>query len=275
MVKSQCLVLALTILLVSCTPTTSEPDTPIAIMLTSTPESTLVSPTVILPTMFPTEIVAGLTVVTRKVWGAPENEPLHFRTWQGEAFNALTMGQGEDITFHWLNDILGMELDVGNDKYIVQEIYNNDGAGQVLLTLNGKEIYKIDAGHASPISALRGIWAYDNHWVLETNYYTDDTPFHGKISQDGILLNDANGYEEAFNFQIINGRPFYFSKQNGLIDAWFDGQLIPLGYDEIPHYSCCSAAEYNPRMWKNMVAFFGIRGKEWYFVQIGTPDSFR
>lgn len=275
MVKWLAFVLAASVLLTSCVPTTSVLVTPTIAVPTSMPVPTLARPTTVTPTMFPTQTVAGLMVVTREVWGAPENEPLRFRTWQGESFTASTMGQGDEFTFHWLDTILGMELNAGNGKYIAQEIYNNDGIGQVLLELNGKEIYKIDAGHASPISALRGLWAYDNHWVLETNYYTDDMPINGKITQDGVLLNDANGYEEAFNFQTIHGRPFYFFEQDGMIDAWYDGQIISLGYDEIPHYSCCSAAEFNPRMWKNMVAFFGLRGKKWFFVQVGTPDSFK
>ena len=275
MIKKLVYVLVVSVLLASCAPATPVQVVPTGAVSTSTPVPTSTPSEIVTATMFPPETVAGLTVITRKVWGAPEMDPLRFRTWQGESFDALTMGWGDDFTFHWLNDILGMELDVGNDKYIAQEIYNNDGIGQVALTLNGDEIYKIDAGHGSPISALRGIWSYDDHWVLETNYYTDETPFNGRISQDGILLNDANGYEEAFNFQTVNGRPFYFFKKDGSIDAWYDGQIIPLGYEKIPHYSCCSEAELNPRMWKNMVAFFGIRGKEWYVVQIGTPDSFQ
>lgn len=270
MAKKLYLVLAAVVLLVACVPSKQMIVAP-----TSTVVAPLAEPTTIPPTVLPTQTAAGLVIVTRKVWGAPELDPLKFRTWQGESFTAPTMGHGDEFTFNWLNNVLGMELDVGSDKYIGQEVYDNDGVGQVVLTRNGQEIYKIDAGHGSPISALRGLWAYDDHWVLETNYYTDDKPFNGKITQDGVLLNDANEYEEAFNFQTINGRPFYFFKKDGIINASYDGQLIPLGYEKIPHYSCCSEGETNPRMWKNMVAFFGIRGKEWHFVQIGTHDSFK
>lgn len=270
MAKKLYLVLAVAVLLAACAQVTQATAVPTSIMAIPS-----VEPTAIPPTMLPTQTAAGLMIVTRKVWGAPELDPLKFRTWQGESFTAPTMGKGDEFTFHWLNDVLGMELDVGSDKYIGEEIYNNDGIGQVLLTRDGQEIYKIDAGHASPVSALRGIWAYDTHWVLETNYYTDDTPFNGKITQDGVSLNDANGYEEAFNFQTINGRPFYFFQKDGLINASYDGQLISLDYEKIPHYACCSGGETNPRIWKNMVAFFGVRGKEWYFFQIGTPDSFK
>jgi hypothetical protein len=243
---------------------------------TAIPLKSRVVVTANVPALSSTETVAGLSMITREIkGGAPDTDPLHFVTTSGESFDFLNMGQGDRFIYHWLNPAeAGLEVDLGGDKYIAKESYDNDGFGRVILMKNAGEIYRIDVGHGSPILALRGLWLYDDHWVLETNYYLDENPFNGKITEDGVLLNKKYGDEEMFGFQTIGGHPFYFFRKNGRIDAWYDGNLIPLGYEKIPHYSCCSPAELNPQARKNMVSFFGVRGTVWYFVQLGLPGTF-
>jgi hypothetical protein len=221
--------------------------------------------------------IAGLVIMSWELATPPEFDPLKFITKDGAIHTSQEMGKGEPVTYNWISSgAIGMETMLGNKKLVASLNYNQDYTqGWVAVSLDSQEIYRINTGKASPISDLRNITAYDNHWVLETNHYTDDTPFNGKITEDGILLNDKYGYEEAFNFQTINEKPLYLFKRNGKIDLWFDGQQIPLDFDQIPHYSCCSEGELNPRQWTTMLAFFGARGKIWYFVQIGTPDSFK
>ena len=147
----------------------------------------------------------------------------------------------------------------------------------VTVTRNGQLIYRVPVGNSSPIGSLRGLWTYAGHWALETAYVTNrqtgneiDSQAAGQITVDGILLNRQSGYQEAFGFQLLDGKPFYFSKQDDKINANYDGQQIPLGYDELPHYNCCSAATLNPKMARNMVAFFARRGGTWYYVELGA-----
>jgi hypothetical protein len=147
----------------------------------------------------------------------------------------------------------------------------------VTLTSNGSSIYRIPVGDSSPIDSLRGLWTYDGHWALETAYVTThqngneiDSQATGQISIDGQLLNEQLGYQEAFGFQTMHGKPFYFFKQNGTIGVSYDNVAVPLGYDEILHYSCCSGATLNPRVAQNMVAFFARKGIPWYYVEIGV-----
>jgi hypothetical protein len=167
---------------------------------------------------------------------------------------------------------------LGTDQLVAFENYNQTGSeGWVTLTRAGKEIYKISIGQGSPINGLRGVWVYDNHWALETANVTERTEGNtiysdavGQVAVDGVLLNDQLGYEEAFGFQTIHGKPFYFFKRDGKINASYDGVEIQLGYDEIPHYGCCSAATLNPSMFQNMVAFFARKGEAWYYAEIGV-----
>lgn len=172
---------------------------------------------------------------------------------------------------------VGVCATLGTDQLVANEEYNNLGQGHVTVTRNGEEVYKISVGQGSPINGLRGLWIYDNHWALETANVTNRTDGNsissdaiGQISVDGILLNNQLGYEEAFGFQTIHGKPFYFFKRDGKINASYDGVEIQLGYDQIPHYGCCSAATLNPSIFQNMVAFFGRKGETWYYAEIGV-----
>jgi hypothetical protein len=153
-------------------------------------------------------------------------------------------------------------------------------AVNVTVTKNGSPIYKIPVGNSSPIGSVRGLWVYGDHWALETAFVTNnqidneiDSQAVGQVSIDGILLNKQYGYQEAFGFQTLHGKPFYFFKQDGKIDISYNGVEIPTGYDEIPHYGCCSAATLNPRVYQNMTAFFARKGSIWYYIEIGIFDS--
>ena len=172
---------------------------------------------------------------------------------------------------------LGRCARLGTDTLVAQEDFNNIGFGHVTLTRNGHKIYKISIGHGSPIDGLRGLWTYDDHWALETAYVTERTEGNtiysdavGQVTVDGVLLNNQSGYEEAFGFQTIHGKPFYFFKREGKINASYNRVEIQLGYDEIPHYGCCSGATLNPSMFQNMVAFFARKGETWYYAEIGV-----
>jgi hypothetical protein len=149
--------------------------------------------------------------------------------------------------------------------------------GTVTLTSNGEPIYQIPVGDSSPIGSLRGLWVYDQHWALETAYVTTrqvgneiDSQATGQISIDGQLLNEQLGYQEAFGFQTMHGKPFYFFERDNEIGVSYDSVEIPLGYTEVLHYGCCSAASLNPLTTPNMVAFFARKGSTWYYVEIGV-----
>lgn len=156
-------------------------------------------------------------------------------------------------------------------------------SSSVEVSHNGEIIYIIPVGTASTeaIPNLWGLWAYDNHWVLEVAHATQKGVFSdaigpdvlGEIIQDGISLNKQHGYQETFGFQLMKGKPFYFFKKQGWFGISYDHREIPLGYAQIPHYRCCSASALNPRSAENMVAFFARRGTVrpvWHYVEIGV-----
>ncbi len=153
------------------------------------------------------------------------------------------------------------------------------GKREVRVMQGDEVIYAIQAGHSSPFASFQGLWAYDEHWVLEIAYVvaslspdsnTVSSDIKGKIVDTSMLLNDKYGYDEAFGFQLIAGRPFYFFKRAGSIWISYADQELDLGYTEIPHYRCCSGGELNPLKSETMVAFFAQRDAVWYYVELGV-----
>jgi hypothetical protein len=235
------------------------------------------------PSALPSPIAnaAGLIIVTREIQSWINGDSLDFVTVDGTEYTSSTIGTGSSFSPSTVGPSNGeLRAKVGNDLLTAVLSYNHDySQSWVIVQRNGIETYRISTGPASPVEPLRGFWSYDSHWVLEVapiiekkignNGIEIDTK--GQLIEDGRSLNSQYGYEEAFNFQTLGGRPFYFFQKNGRIDAWFDGQVVPLGYDNISHYGCCSAAQGNPRMFTNLIVFFGSRGQADYFVQISLP----
>ena len=171
----------------------------------------------------------------------------------------------------------GLCVTLGSDQLFATEGWTDPNDGDVIVTRNGQQVYKVSVGSASPVTALRGLWAYDDHWAVETALVNNQqsgnevTAFAtGQVAVDGSSLNDQLGYEEAFGFQTLGGKPFYFFQREGKIDANYAGVEIPLGYDEITHYNCCSASSLNPTIYPNLVTFFGRKGETWYYAEIGV-----
>jgi hypothetical protein len=141
---------------------------------------------------------------------------------------------------------------------------------QIVKVSTPKEtIFTTSAGMPSPIMPLQGLWTYGRHWALEIFYATPDV-WTGQIFIDGALLNQERDYDEAFGFQLLYGKPFYFFQRNGLIGVSYDGQEANLDYTSILHYLCCAESVLNPIPAENMVAFFAQRGADWYYVELGA-----
>jgi hypothetical protein len=220
------------------------------------------------------ESSAGLVVVTQELSGQPTLDPLSATTVEGEILSRQDMIIGKPFQYQWLDDSPGMWAMLGNGKLVASEQWGDVGSqGYVTVTRDGEEIYRIDTGTPSPISYLQGFFVYDGHWVLETNHYNDDDPYGGQLTVDGVLLNEQEGYEKAFNAQTIDGKLFYLFQRDGKIDAWYDGQVISLGYDSVWHYACCSGGEMDPVQGLDAVSFFGVRDGTWYLTEIGTPAA--
>ncbi len=107
---------------------------------------------------------------------------------------------------------------------------------------------------------LQSFQVWQNHWLMEVRAF---------LIQDGVILNDTLGYEEIYDWQLFNGKPFYFFRKGPRVGISYDGQVQPVYYDEVAHYMCCGYAGDNPYNNGSMIHFFALREGTWYFVQIG------
>jgi hypothetical protein len=130
-------------------------------------------------------------------------------------------------------------------------------------------LFTTPAGLPSPALPLQGLWTHDGHWALEVLLTTPDT-WAGQVFEDGELVNQGKGYDEAFGYQLLADRPFFFFQRNGVIGVEYDDQDAELGYTLVPHYRCCSESALNPVQAEEMVAFFAVRDGVWYFVELGA-----
>lgn len=222
----------------------------------------------------------GLVIEEHALQGPPQNEPLTFFPLEGSQEEILQKHATQRSEYFSNNSNSTVTL---NEHTLTTKEVGDTEQGYIVVESDGAEIYRINVGMGSPISPLQGLWVYDGHWVLETARVSNTetvenglTSVHsfalGQIVVDGVLLNKSLAYEEVFGFQTIDGKPFYFYRSNEEIGISYDGQEMMLGYEEIPHYGCCSAAEVNPRAAQNMVAFFARKGDVWYYVEIGVFD---
>ena len=140
---------------------------------------------------------------------------------------------------------------------------------QVVQLLEGENtIFSVEAGLPSPALPLQSLWTFDDHWVLEI-LFAEEEIWQGRIYQDGDLLNETQAYQEAFGFQLLSGKPFYFYRNSAGLGYAYSGIETALPYDEILHYGCCSAASLNPIHAENMVAFYALAGADWFYVELG------
>ena len=129
-------------------------------------------------------------------------------------------------------------------------------------------IFTTDAGLPSPALPVQGLWSYEDHWALEI-LLADQEIWKGKLYLDGELLNQSRNYQEAFGFQLLNGKPFYFYQKGNQLGFSYTGQETDLPYDQIEHYNCCSASTLNPIQAEELAAFFARKGEDWFYVELG------
>jgi hypothetical protein len=158
------------------------------------------------------------------------------------------------------------DWDMGASQFIPPVFYGEvllsvswDGQrSQVLLQLEGPQLYAFSAAYlvAPPV---KGLWSWEDRWLLEVD---------GFLTQDGENLNERLGYEEIFGWQVLHDKPFYYFRKGPRVGISYDGQVLPLYYDDIPHYRCCEPAAFNNAGNDDMVWFYGLREGIWYYVEI-------
>lgn len=166
---------------------------------------------------------------------------------------------------------------VGDSLLSVERTNVSMGVSDLRVYLDNDLVYTSQYNSVSTYEFFDGPRTYGNHWalvLLDAKPNAEQGPIpYDRLILDGHDVNGTKGYEQSFQFALLDGRPFYFYQKDGKIGISFDGQEIAKGYDEIPHYQCCISALLNPGISMNMVWFFARRGNDWYYVEAYIPGQ--
>jgi hypothetical protein len=122
-----------------------------------------------------------------------------------------------------------------------------------------------DRGTESLPTGIKRFGSWRDHWILNFNSF---------LIQDGENVNKKLGFGEIFGWTLVNDKPVYFFRKGARFGVSYDGQALPLQYEDIPHDLCCdrgtvpTPARNNPLLLGNFARFYGKRDGVWYYVLV-------
>jgi hypothetical protein len=240
---------------------------------------------------------SGLIIDAYELEGPPETEPLTFTLVSDKSLEQILAMHEEDrkqrfADISFIDNAytgamsFGMKVQFGESELVAVEKYTKPdeakpdslATGTVEVFLNDEVIYSVVPRDGNPVT-LRGLWSSNQDWILEYAYISQifnevensaSFDFIGHLVKNGVSLNEQYSYEEAFGFQWMQGKPFYFFEKNGQIGVSFDENETMLGFEKVEHYGCCSAGFLNPTPSQNMLSFFAQKDNTWFYVEIGV-----
>jgi len=63
---------------------------------------------------------------------------------------------------------------------------------------------------------------------------------------------------------------FFFKKDGGKVRVSYDGQVLPMQYDEVFRWGCCGGEGFDPTSNHWMAYFYGKRDGHWHYVEMGV-----
>jgi hypothetical protein len=114
-----------------------------------------------------------------------------------------------------------------------------------------------------PVPPLITAWVYERHWIIQS--YCNDV---FDVIWDGQSINETNGYESSFAFQLMDGEPFYLFKRDSKVWVFYNNEVVLLSYDEVFLRYCCMTFP-PPLHYENMITFYAKEGDQLYYVVIG------
>ncbi len=181
---------------------------------------------------------------------------------------------------NWPNEMLHGPVPFRGAALTAAEYRRYDGTfhrvlGKVLL--GETVLLEVPEEHAALDRMFRALDATETDWYVEVGHQVvldfglgPNFCLLGDVVQNGESLSERYGYREAYGFQLLSGKPFYFINWDGHLGFSFDGRVSWLGFDEIPRYAEEYGGAVSPtQQWENAAAFFARRGDHWYYVEIG------
>lgn len=100
---------------------------------------------------------------------------------------------------------------------------------------------------------------WNGHWVLEAG---------NVLVIDGEEPYQKLGFQQIFMWNLVKDKPAFFFQKGSKFGISYDGQILPLQYDEIANGLCCEASGNNPYIGSDFARFLGKRNGVWYYVLV-------
>ena len=102
--------------------------------------------------------------------------------------------------------------------------------------------------------------SWNGHWIFAVDDF---------VVQDGVVLNQKLGYQEIFGWGLVNDKPLYFFRKGARVGISYDGQILPLQYDNVTHgYACCGSPPDGIGIYLDDYGlhFYAERDGAWHYV---------
>lgn len=173
----------------------------------------------------------------------------------------------------------------GKDEFVTFEESGENGSYTIGVKKNGEPVFTLpwvttseDLGSAMILGVIRSFEKIGDSWLLEAvreaeeaeQSGTQSLDLVGEIYLDGVSVNQEHGYTSAYDFQILDGLPFFFFERNGKPGVSYNWQEFDLPVESVVHYVCCSAGIDTVQHFENMVVFVSDGSAKQYYQLVST-----
>ncbi|PKN92909.1 MAG: hypothetical protein CVU44_12830 [Chloroflexi bacterium HGW-Chloroflexi-6] len=146
-------------------------------------------------------------------------------------------------------------------NYSETEVFPVGAPARMEIFADGQPLQTLSIPHMSSAgSPMRGLWAWDGHWVTE---------IRSVLFVDGLPKNQEWGYTEIFDWHLVNGKPFFAARRASDFSLVYDGLELPVTYKDIAHGDvCCETGMYDFQPLAGGAFFYARRDGVWFGVLV-------
>lgn len=145
--------------------------------------------------------------------------------------------------------------------YSTTQLFPVGAPARVQIFVDGQPASALSIPTFSPAGQpINGFWGWEGHWVME---------IASTLFVDGLPQNRVWGYDEIFDWHLVNGKPLFAARRADRFALVYDGQELPVTYDDIAHGDlCCQTGMFDFQPLGNGALFYARRGGVWFLVVI-------
>lgn len=174
----------------------------------------------------------------------------------GKTAGLVVQGRQPPYPYYWVLDGRLLRLDIST-------------TAELTVTEKDQVLYYRQVA-PSPAGLLKSIWAWDGHWVLEFVEVAAGGREQVHVIFDGVDLAQTLKVDEVFGWRLVGGQPLYFYRLDEITRVSYAGSALPVDFEEVLRYTCCSAANLSLQSNSQMVWFYARQNDVWHYVEAGN-----